>query len=628
MTTPVHVEHFALPSGGAFTPSVAPTAGHLLVITVANRGVIGSPIAITGWDLVEHLATSASTTMLCRTAQSGDTGWNVVTSQAELCYIEWDDAGELVSAVTQTEAVGDGDPMTCGGPISPGTADPVLVVGTMARMQQNDTDVICDVTPTGGSITLDDWMAEPSLGTSPGRWTGYVFDPSPSGLITVGGDLDYGGNVAMDCDGITAVFAMESGGDPIGEIPPYEPPDVPNAILEIYVTDPDGARWGSALWGEDVWAAAGWVSITPWSIRADVTFGATRAEAGILHTQDPAHWDVETWDPDRVLDPSNEDSIFYPQLVAGLPIRLSAGGRIIRTGRCERIWYSHEGKGGRISATDSISRLANVRVPEDTILSNDGPRTRAQEAIAATGLDVDTGFAMLNGDPTLSDAPSGDFTAWQVIERAARELLAIVYVDKDDRLRWRSWSRPLERGSEVSSPEMIGLHTWTGWEGLYSVVRVLDDATATVIERRVTPTPPYGERVHERTDNTINGEAWTEAVLADRKDAALRFVPGDIRPRNAESVDALAALEIMEDITISYDEADPPVNVAARILGMRVTAVDETREPFEVRTRWRWRLITTLVSLEPLTEDGAPSVFLTSDQDATQFLYPDGVSGL
>ena len=230
-----------------------------------------------------------------------------------------------------------------------------------------------------------------------------------------------------------------------------------------------------ALWDVDEWTAAGWVTSRPWSISADVTFGATRAESGILHSQEPASWDVETWDPNRVLDPSNPDSVFYPQLVAGLPIRLSTGGLIIRTGQVDRLWYSHKGKGGRISASDAISRLANVKVPEDTILSDSGPRTRAIEAIEAAGFDADmAGFAMIDGDPSLSPAPSGDFSAWAVIERAAREILAIVYVDKDDRLRWRSWTNPLSRGTEVASPELVDLTTWTGSEGLYSVVKVLD----------------------------------------------------------------------------------------------------------------------------------------------------------
>jgi hypothetical protein len=413
--------------------------------------------------------------------------------------------------------------------------------------------------------------------------------------------------------------------------PPVElNPIVPGAILEIYVNDPDGDKWDVALWDTATWAAAGWESITPWSISADVTFGATRAEAGILHKQDPASWSVETWDPDRVLDASNPDSPFSGQLVAGLPIRLSVAGRIIRTGQCDRIWYSHAGKGGRITATDAISRLANARVPEDTILTDSGPRTRAQEAIAGAGVDVETGFAMIDGDPTLSPAPSGDFTAWQVIERAASEILSVVYVDRDDRLRWRSWTKPLQRGASIGSPEMIDLATWTSWESLYSVVRVLDHDTSTVVERRASPLPAFGERVYERTENTIHGDEWANAVLADRRDQSLRYVPGDIRPMDAESVDALARLDIMEDVTILYPEADPSVEVRARILGMRVTAVDETREDSGiVRTRWRWRLITTLVAGAPLIADQSTTgEYLHADQDPTQLLYPDGVTAL
>lgn len=412
------------------------------------------------------------------------------------------------------------------------------------------------------------------------------------------------------------------------ETPPYEAPDVPNAILEIWVADAGADVWDVALWDTAVWSGAGWQSITPWAINADVQFGATRAEAGILHDQEPAIWVVETHDPERVLDPSNPDSPFYPELVPGLPIRLSAAGRVIRTGRVDRLWYRHAVGGGRITATDAISRLANVRVPEDTILS-DTLRSRAIEAIEAAGLDVDASWPIFGGDPDLSPAPSGDFSAWAVIARASREALHVPYLDKDDRLRWRRWSTPLRRGASVASPELVDLTTWTADEALYSVVRVQPVGGGAMIERRATPLPRYGERVHERTDETIHAGSWADAVLADRRDQSLRYVPGDIRPIDAPSVDRLARLQIMEDITLSYPEADPPVEVRARILGLRVRAEDETRETGEVRTRWRWRLITTLVAAEPLVEDGSdPIEFLVSDQDPTQYLYPDGVTAL
>ena len=187
------------------------------------------------------------------------------------------------------------------------------------------------------------------------------------------------------------------------------------------------------------------------------------------------------------------------------------------------------------------------------------------------------GFAMIDGDPSLSPAPSGDFSAWAVIERAAREILAIVYVDKDDRLRWRSWTNPLSRGTEVASPELVDLTTWTGSEGLYSVVKVLDRQPLSSWSGGRPRCRPMARRTYERTDETINGEAWAEAVLADRRDQSLRYVPGDIRPLNAGSVYDLAGLELMEDVVIAYTEAEPSVAVTSRILGMRVTAVDETK---------------------------------------------------
>lgn len=70
--------------------------------------------------------------------------------------------------------------------------------------------------------------------------------------------------------------------------------------------------------------------------------------------------------------------------------------------------------------------------------------------------------------------------------------------------------------------------------------------------------------------------------------------------------------------------------MTARILGIRLRVWDETVEyPTNIRTRWRWRFVTTEAATPPLIADGVtPQQFLFADQDPSEPLYPDGVSGL
>jgi hypothetical protein len=57
---------------------------------------------------------------------------------------------------------------------------------------------------------------------------------------------------------------------------------------------------------------------------------------------------------------------------------------------------------------------------------------------------------------------------------------------------------------------------------------------------------------------------------------------------------------------------------------MHVRAVDETskKDPLVIETKWRWRLITTVVPTAGLIEDGDGGEALFADQDITDPLYP------
>lgn len=594
-----------------------PTAGNLVIIQSTNALPAGFTDLL--GTFVDFAAAQAGFNLGGRVASIGETGLYPTL----LCeYVVAEFAGFGIATLDPQTIARQAYTARAHQATSPVYAGEVLVLGAFIRDAQ-----------AGNALTPDAGFAEVDRNDADANaWTlSLLYAIEPAGASFDVGETNAVGAGNWGAAALGLEGAAGSGGaDP--EPPPYEPPEPANAILEIYVAEPGADRWDVALWDTGVWAASAWVSITPWSIFADVAWGADRGEAGILADTAAGVWTVETYDPDRVLDPSNPDSPFAPELVPGLPIRLSHRGRIIRTGRVDRLWYSFEDQGGRLTSSDAVADAQRARVPADSVLS-DTLRARARDAIAAAGLALQVESDPPGGDPPLAPQDIGDYSVWAVIAYSAREVLHVPWIDNHGVLRFRAWADGLARGAVIAAPELIDLATWTSDEDLYSVVRVDDWTAAITQERRATPLPRYGERVHSRTLPTINGGAWAEAVLADRRDQSLRYRPGDIRPETADAVERLAQLETLEDVTLSLPAEDPAVEVRARILGIRVRAVDETTEEVAgepiVRTRWRWNLITTVAAAAPLVGDGTdPPEFLHADQDPAQFLYPDGVTSL
>ena len=293
-----------------------------------------------------------------------------------------------------------------------------------------------------------------------------------------------------------------------------EPPVIEpgKAILEIYAHDEDASRWGTATWAtgaatgtEGIWSAAGWQDVTPEGVNAHIIWGSRSPESGILAKQNAASWNVETYDPDRILDPGNFDSPFYPQLVAGLPIRISHDALVIRTGYIDRIAYKHKDPDyrGQLLCTDTIALLNQAMVPEDSILGNTMIE-RVQDAISAAGVAVGgiplppttpTGHSV---SPLDTDNPR-ERSVWDHVTAVTEEKLFMCFVRADAGLAFRQWGFPIDRGREITAANLEDLEAISHDEGLYSVVRVQgSDPDLPPIEREVAPLPRYGRRVYER----------------------------------------------------------------------------------------------------------------------------------
>jgi PKD repeat protein len=419
---------------------------------------------------------------------------------------------------------------------------------------------------------------------------------------------------ASGSDSVTHDVTIVAAGTP-DPLPPA------GVLLEIYAADPGSARWDVAKWDEDSWGSAGWQDVTPYGITVDIDWGSSRPELGILSTPDAASWAVDYFDPERILDPANEEGPYFGDLLPFLPIRVSHRGTVVRQGFATGIShaYARNGLYGYMRVADSITILANAQVPSDTTLP-DTLYARAVAAIEAAGLSVSVA-APVGSDPDLTPWVTGEreWTAWDWIKDAAQETLHIPIIGNTGTVSFRPWASPLARGRALSSPELIDLQVVVDYSGNFSVVQAREDDT-TVVERRITPPPRYGARTFTRDEDTLDPGAWADAVLADRALPTLLWKPGDLRPLTAVSAELLATIQAVELVSISYPEADPPIFASGIVVGGSIHI--EGKKNAEAIWRFHYELAQT--ATEPLIETGGDPTDYLLRTGGGEYLYPTG----
>jgi hypothetical protein len=599
----------------------APTPGNLIVIAVGEMDTaLGFTEALSG-PIECNGPTDIRMRLWVRAAASGDDGVYAMDSPGPWIIGEFDDIASIVaesvdefenqSATTHPQM-----PLT-------GTSYSGDVLA-LAIVNHNNTGAALDADV--GWTDVDD----PYFYASNNKAFSFLF------AIVDGGDAIEPGAVATasgQWGGAVVRYGM-------GVAPPSEPPVDPgyedpgtgHAILEIYVHDEDATRWGTATWSADltptgtegIWSGAGWQDVTPQGLTAHVSWGTSQPDRGILAIQEAQSWLVTTYDPDRVLDPGNPDSPYAPQLVSGVPIRISSSvsGRVIRTGVIDRIAYKYKAPDyrGTIQASSTIALAWRADVPDDSILG-DTLRERIQDAVAASGIALG-GIPLLGNDDSYPEVPlspriEGEANLWEHIYKAGEEALWVIYEDAAGTFQARPWGGPLDRGSEITYENLEDLEAASTEDGVYSVVRVTDDTTPTpvVIERVAAPLPRYGRRVYTRSETTINADAWADAVLADRAWPGVRWTPGTVWCFTAADIEFMTSLEIMERVGIVVPGV---VDVSGRLLGMEMWVEAKT----DTETRWLF--------LPRIAVDGATSLgttILVSDDGTGDYLVDDEGDG-
>ena len=545
--------------------------------------------------------------------------------------MEWADLGDFTSHETEDEQAAVATMVLGSFDDATGVVIGAYIVqgsGTAGGNTQPDLAILSP--GTGVYYSGIDGETDPDVSGNTPTWViGYAEPDGETGQLEASREV--GGFSTGKWGGIILYFAGEppDPGDPPVD-PGYEDPGAGHAILEIYVHDEDATRWGTATWGDNpptgttgIWSGAGWQDVTPQGVSAHVSWGTSRPDRGILAVQEAQSWLVTTYDPDRILDPGNPDSPYAPQLVSGVPIRISSSvsGRVIRTGIIDRISYRYKAPDyrGTIQASSSIAAAWRAEVPEDSILG-DTLRERIQDAVVASGIAIG-GIPLLGNDDSYPEVPlspriEGSQKLWTHIYKAGEEVLWVIYEDAAGTLQARPWGGPLDRGSEITYANLEDLEAASTEDGVYSVVYVTDDTEPdpVVIERVAAPLPRYGRIPYRRTETTIDADAWADAVLADRAWPGVRWTPGTVWCFTAADVEFMASLEIMERVRIVVPGV---VDVSGRLLGMEMWVEAKNEE----ETRWLF--------LPRIATDGATSlgtIILVSD-DTGDYLVDDEGDG-
>lgn len=351
--------------------------------------------------------------------------------------------------------------------------------------------------------------------------------------------------------------------------------------IELFGPAAGHSKWGVALWGVGTWAELTWRDVTPESMNVTTAWGAA-TPAGVLSVPEASGFTVRTYDPDRILDPSNPDSIYVSVLRTGTPFRVSYLGSVtrrVRTGTLDEITYNIDDATGMLRAYDGVSLAAGAKVPAGTTGAPTKLRARARWLITRHNLPITVEADPGTGDPDIGGNIAEEASVWDWIMTAAMDCLNAVWMDGSNTLKFRSYGSPNNLGLVLGDGgiAMDDLQLQASAVGVYSKVIAYDDGAPST---PITVTSQgainkYGKDVtYERTRPVPDGAGWASAVRDDREDAGLQYLPQRLRPvTDAELLSLLdtGMVDVARIVVSSRQEGRVPVvptiDVDARVLG-------------------------------------------------------------
>lgn len=345
--------------------------------------------------------------------------------------------------------------------------------------------------------------------------------------------------------------------------------------IELFSYGPGVAAWGQVAWGGGAWTTRSWHAIACDVTQAQYSWGADRS-LGVLTVAAGGSVQLNTYDPDGTLDPTNASSPYAYDLFPGSYMRLTYQGVPIAIGILDSVNYSNASSEGSLDGTDAVGVLSNVQVvvpqnPPTTL------RALARSLVALAGLRyVSVEPDPPSGDPAvgaLETASDGSVGLWSAISAAAIDALHYAWVGPDLLIHFRSHGDPIDYGLTLGLDgipllEVIGQSTADG-----IVNDVLARGTTGTIYHVSNPDSiaRFGRKTIDRSTRRVpDPVAWADRVLADRAWASLEYLPSQIIPATAEQLIDLVNMGGMSSVRIRTDLTDPPISVDVRSIGLQV----------------------------------------------------------
>lgn len=366
----------------------------------------------------------------------------------------------------------------------------------------------------------------------------------------------------------------------------------------VYGTLWNSSYWSdNAVWGGWVGEGLGWRDVTPQSVNLQITWGTDDAQ-GALSIASAGSWSITTYDPERLLDPSNSTGPLVDFLTPGGFVRVKYKDEIVRHGFIDEITFDMMSLTGSIRASDGISLMANAKIPEGSQHDPTIPytmRARARWVLTKAGVD----YITVEDDPTGNDPVVGELidretSAWQQINAAAFDALHACWLDRLGVLRFRNFGSPRQTPVIIGGANGIPIDTLgvkVTLEGVYNhaIARREDWNNETYHEAKNQQSiDVYGDLLISRDRQNPQSSFWVDHVVADRGAFEHQYEIGTIRPQTEAQFLSLLDLGMVDEIQLRVESRGPQLVEYPRVLGGRIEA--------NVDSGWSAGLVTYLPS--------------------------------
>lgn len=191
-------------------------------------------------------------------------------------------------------------------------------------------------------------------------------------------------------------------------------------------------------------------------------------------------------------------------------------------------------------------------------------------------------YGPLPYDPPVGPLPEPqqgqDVSVWSLISTSAYDALYAMWMNRYGQLCFRSFGNPNDGGFTVGGDEGLpvsSIRPQTTLGNVYTAVHAHDmdavppdDVRYAISETAV---DIYGLITLTRNKPVPSAQVWVDSVLADRAGASLQYETGTIYPRDVSELQAILDLGMVDIMHLVADDVTPPVNVATRVLGGKLT---------------------------------------------------------